>query len=84
MINTWAHDPAVRRRSYALLAEEFSLSAAPTAVGEAAPEVFERPVAEAPSQAALSGSWTATKRPIASADLDRRRPAESQKPRPQP
>ena len=26
VINTWAHDPAVRRRSYALLAREFSLS----------------------------------------------------------
>ncbi len=26
-INTWAHDPAVRRTSYALLAEAFSLSA---------------------------------------------------------
>jgi len=28
VINTWAHDPAVRRTSYALLAEAFSLSAA--------------------------------------------------------
>ncbi|HJV63893.1 MAG TPA: LLM class flavin-dependent oxidoreductase [Albitalea sp.] len=28
VINTWAHDPAVRRRSYALLAEEFGLAAA--------------------------------------------------------
>ena len=27
VINTWAHDPAVRRTSYALLAEAFSLSA---------------------------------------------------------
>ena len=27
VINTWAHDPAVRRTSYALLAESFSLSA---------------------------------------------------------
>jgi luciferase family oxidoreductase group 1 len=27
VINTWAFDPAVRRRSYALLAEEFALSA---------------------------------------------------------
>ncbi len=26
VINTWAHDPAVRRRSYALLAREFDLS----------------------------------------------------------
>jgi luciferase family oxidoreductase group 1 len=26
VINTWAHDPAVRRRSYALLAEEFALT----------------------------------------------------------
>jgi luciferase family oxidoreductase group 1 len=26
VINTWAHDPAVRRRSYTLLAEAFSLS----------------------------------------------------------
>ena len=25
VINTWAFDPAVRRRSYALLAEEFAL-----------------------------------------------------------
>ena len=25
VINTWAHDPAVRRRSYALLAAEFAL-----------------------------------------------------------
>ena len=30
VINTWAHDPAVRRTSYALLADVFSLSAAPT------------------------------------------------------
>jgi luciferase family oxidoreductase group 1 len=28
VINTWAHDPAVRRRSYALLAAEFGLAAA--------------------------------------------------------
>ncbi len=27
VINTWAHDPAVRRRSYALLADEFALKA---------------------------------------------------------
>ena len=27
VVNTWAHDPAVRRRSYALLAQEFGLSA---------------------------------------------------------
>ena len=27
VINTWAHDPAVRRTSYALLAEAFSLTA---------------------------------------------------------
>lgn len=26
VVNTWAHDPAVRRRSYALLAEEFALT----------------------------------------------------------
>ena len=26
VVNTWAHDPAVRRRSYALLAAEFGLS----------------------------------------------------------
>jgi luciferase family oxidoreductase group 1 len=26
VINTWAHDPAVRRRSYALLAQEFKLA----------------------------------------------------------
>jgi len=30
VINTWAHDPAMRRTSYALLAEAFSLSAAPS------------------------------------------------------
>jgi len=30
VINTWAHDPAVRRTSYALLADAFSLSAAPS------------------------------------------------------
>jgi alkanesulfonate monooxygenase SsuD/methylene tetrahydromethanopterin reductase-like flavin-dependent oxidoreductase (luciferase family) len=34
VVNTWAHDPAVRRRSYALLAQEFGLSA--TAAGAAA------------------------------------------------
>jgi luciferase family oxidoreductase group 1 len=28
VVNTWAHDPAVRRRSYALLATEFALEAA--------------------------------------------------------
>jgi luciferase family oxidoreductase group 1 len=28
VINTWAHDPAVRRHSYALLAREFALTAA--------------------------------------------------------
>jgi luciferase family oxidoreductase group 1 len=28
VINTWAHDPAVRRRSYALLAQQFELRAA--------------------------------------------------------
>ncbi len=28
VINTWAHDPAVRRRSYALIAEEFALAPA--------------------------------------------------------
>jgi alkanesulfonate monooxygenase SsuD/methylene tetrahydromethanopterin reductase-like flavin-dependent oxidoreductase (luciferase family) len=27
VINTWAHDPAVRRRSYALIAGEFGLTA---------------------------------------------------------
>ena len=26
VINTWAHDPAVRRHSYALLAREFALA----------------------------------------------------------
>jgi len=26
VVNTWAHDPAVRRRSYALLAHEFGLA----------------------------------------------------------
>ena len=28
VVNTWAHDPAARRQSYSLLAQEFSLSAA--------------------------------------------------------
>jgi alkanesulfonate monooxygenase SsuD/methylene tetrahydromethanopterin reductase-like flavin-dependent oxidoreductase (luciferase family) len=28
VVNTWAHDPAVRRRSYALLAQEFALASA--------------------------------------------------------
>jgi hypothetical protein len=27
VVNTWAHDPAVRRTSYALLAEAYGLSA---------------------------------------------------------
>ena len=27
VVNTWAHDPAVRRHSYRLLAEEFGLQA---------------------------------------------------------
>jgi hypothetical protein len=27
VVNTWAHDPAVRRRSYALLAEWFTRAA---------------------------------------------------------
>ena len=31
VINTWAHDPAVRRRSYSLLAEEFALTPSPSA-----------------------------------------------------
>jgi alkanesulfonate monooxygenase SsuD/methylene tetrahydromethanopterin reductase-like flavin-dependent oxidoreductase (luciferase family) len=26
VVNTWAHDPQVRRRSYALLAREFELA----------------------------------------------------------
>jgi len=30
VVNTWAHDPTVRRRSYALLAQEFGLHATPT------------------------------------------------------
>ncbi len=30
VVNTWTHDPAMRRTSYALLAEAFSLSAAPS------------------------------------------------------
>ena len=29
VVNTWAHSPAVRRRSYALLAQEFGLGTAP-------------------------------------------------------
>ena len=29
VVNTWAHDPAVRRHSYALLAQEFGLQATP-------------------------------------------------------
>ena len=28
VVNTWAHDPAARRRSYQLLAREFDLAAA--------------------------------------------------------
>lgn len=39
VINTWAHDPAVRRRSYALLAQEFGLQS------HAAPEPSEQAVA---------------------------------------
>jgi hypothetical protein len=27
VVNTWAHDPAVRRRSYALLAQAFGMGA---------------------------------------------------------
>jgi luciferase family oxidoreductase group 1 len=34
VINTWAHDPSARRRSYAMLAEEFDL--APLSVGPSA------------------------------------------------
>jgi hypothetical protein len=30
VVNTWAHDPAVRRRSYALLAAELGLGGAAT------------------------------------------------------
>jgi alkanesulfonate monooxygenase SsuD/methylene tetrahydromethanopterin reductase-like flavin-dependent oxidoreductase (luciferase family) len=30
VINTWAHDPGARRRSYALLAEAFGLAKTPT------------------------------------------------------
>jgi alkanesulfonate monooxygenase SsuD/methylene tetrahydromethanopterin reductase-like flavin-dependent oxidoreductase (luciferase family) len=30
VINTWAHDPAVRRHSYTLLAREFRLAAQAT------------------------------------------------------
>jgi luciferase family oxidoreductase group 1 len=36
VVNTWAHDPAVRRRSYALLAQEFGLAADPVAAATAA------------------------------------------------
>jgi luciferase family oxidoreductase group 1 len=36
VINTWAHDPAVRRRSYALLAEEFALPGLPKDASSAA------------------------------------------------
>jgi alkanesulfonate monooxygenase SsuD/methylene tetrahydromethanopterin reductase-like flavin-dependent oxidoreductase (luciferase family) len=32
VINTWAHDPAVRRRSYSLLAGEFALTPFPRPV----------------------------------------------------
>jgi alkanesulfonate monooxygenase SsuD/methylene tetrahydromethanopterin reductase-like flavin-dependent oxidoreductase (luciferase family) len=31
VVNTWAHDPRVRRHSYALLAHEFALLPVPTA-----------------------------------------------------
>jgi luciferase family oxidoreductase group 1 len=34
VINTWAHDPKVRRRSYALLAREFELDAVPRRGGQ--------------------------------------------------
>lgn len=37
VVNTWAHDPQVRRRSYALLAREFGLSAGPEPQGATAP-----------------------------------------------
>jgi hypothetical protein len=37
VVNTWAHDPAVRRRSYALLARAFGLGAA-TAAEAGTPE----------------------------------------------
>jgi luciferase family oxidoreductase group 1 len=36
VVNTWAHDPAVRRRSYALLAREFGLEAAVDSSGAGA------------------------------------------------
>ena len=29
VVNTWAHDPAARRRSHTLLAQEFALQPAP-------------------------------------------------------
>ena len=29
VVNTWAHEPGVRRRSYALLADQFGLSGTP-------------------------------------------------------
>lgn len=35
VVNTWAHDPAVRRRSYALLAAEFGLEGAAGCAGAA-------------------------------------------------
>jgi luciferase family oxidoreductase group 1 len=43
VINTWAHDPAVRRRSYQLLAQEFGLSG-----DAAASETARSPSAPAP------------------------------------
>lgn len=39
VINTWAHDPAVRRRSYALLAAEFGLGDTQTSRAVAPPAV---------------------------------------------
>ena len=85
VVNTWAHDPAVRRRSYALIAAEFGLTASQPrpAVGETAPDVLERPVAEAREPRALSGSCTAKNRPTASS-VSAAGPARPHQPSPQP
>ena len=63
VINTWAHDPAVRRRSYALIAARVRPHSARAAVGEAG-ATGTRPdrSGSGRSQAALSGSCTAKNR----------------------
>ena len=43
VVNTWAHEPAARRRSYALLAEEFGLGAADARRSDAHASSLSRP-----------------------------------------